>query len=133
MLSAINAGLRLEMFSLYPVKIVGVRERLYRFTIDGLDAVASADADFREIRIDVIICPSKVDETSTVQGGGCFDFADGDCGAVGWLERDRGFWLQDVDGPMGTTFKCRSHLVERLARLEVVPDGYAAKGDWRGF
>ena len=51
-------------------------------------------------------------------------FDAGDAFAAGWLERERGLWLQFSP----ERFNCRRAMVEMLASLDIQPAGYGDRG-----
>lgn len=130
MIAGINAGLRQKIFGLraddnrWPGYISGSHDGVstcaYHFQLDGLPASAYVhDIGYGELAFHVVVQP-------TGQGMSCMDagFASGEASAGGWLERRKGIWIQDSSG----MFKCRRHLIDRLANLAISPMGYGRKG-----
>jgi len=132
MVIAINEGIRQQLFSLRPYdnrwpgaepESSGHRGTGYVFGFDLPNGRAAkgyvGDAGFGELSIHVAANP-KGDWVRTSNGG----FHAGDAFAKGWLERQKGAWLQSSPD----MFNCRMHLVEELAGIEVNPMGFGDKG-----
>lgn len=127
MVLAINEGLRQKLYSLrpddnrWPGAVSDPRERrngyVFPFTLpNGRPASGYVnDAGFGELSIHVAVIP-KGDWVRASNAG----FSAGDAFATGWLERERGVWLQSSPD----MFNCRKWLVSELAALNVTPDGF---------
>ena len=93
------------------------------FDLDpGLPALAwFSDAGFGELNVGVVVNPSA---SALRLGRGFMDFRCGDAIAEGWLERERGAWIQSST----TRFMCRRALQLRLAALVVTPRCFGDRG-----
>jgi hypothetical protein len=78
-----------------------------------------SDAGFGELSIHAAVNP-KGDWVRTSTGG----FEAGDAFARGWLERDRGAYLQHSP----EMFSCRRVLVKPLGDMNVAPRGFGDRG-----
>ena len=93
-----------------------------RFEIAGLPAMAwFSDAGFGELNVGVAVKPTEYTLRHHRGGEG---FAFGDAVADGWLERERGAWLQSSI----TLFACRRDLEARLAAVDVRPLCFGDRG-----
>lgn len=133
--AAINAGLDRRLFSLKPGDNrwptsddppQGSRRDPYVYEFEfpgGLRALASvSDAGFDELSFHVAICPTS-DGKRFVRAWNA-GFHAGDAFAVSWLERKVGVYLQtSMD-----SFRCRRHLIDNLASVEVEPKGFGDRG-----
>ena len=123
--SAANAALSQKLFTLRPndnrwpnAKNEGY---LFDFTMpNSLPARGYVeDAGFAELSIHVAVNP-KGDWVRASNAG----LSAGDAFAAGWLERERGAWLQSAT----TLFNCRRTLLKSLASITVEPYGYGDRG-----
>lgn len=125
MVCAINAALSQSLFTLLPNDNrwpnAGQEGCLFDFTLpDSLPARGYvSDAGFAELNIHVAVNP-KGDWVRTFNAG----FRAGDAFASGWIERERGAWLQSAT----TSFNCRRRLLKSLVSLAVEPYGYGDRG-----
>ncbi len=132
MVLAINDGIRRKFFSLrpydnrWPDAIPESRGHrgtghIFEFSLpDGKPAKGYVgDAGFGELLIQVAVNP-KGDWVRSLDAG----FRAGDAFASGWLERDRGAWLQSSPD----MFNCRKWLLNDLANLDAKPLGYGDRG-----
>lgn len=78
------------------------------------------DAGFGEIGVCVAVCPSGR-FGDCVNGG----FEAGAGFAVGWLQRERGAFLQTSDGQISGSFVCRAWLKPALVAYRVEPRGFS--------
>lgn len=78
-----------------------------------------SDAGFGELNIHAAINP-KGDSVRATNAS----FYAGDAFARGWLERERGAWLQSSP----RMFNCRKWLIDDLANLQVNPIGFGDRG-----
>ena len=123
---AINEGLRRKLLTLLPVSWPNPSDQgsSMEFTLpDGL----SAKAEFRDIGFGEISVIVAVNPTGTTLEGRVKDaqFRSGDAFARGWLEREKGFWLQSAS----SLFNCKKNLLFRLSKIDVVPDGFCDSGE----
>jgi len=131
MVLAVNEGLRQKLFSLRPEdnRWPGAtsdpraysKGYVYPFALpDGRSACGYVnDAGFGELSIHVAVNP-KGDWVRVSNAG----FSAGDAFAAGWLERERGVWLQSSPN----MFNCRKWLVGYLAELEIMSSGFGDRG-----
>lgn len=125
MVFAINEGIRQKLFSLRPDDNrwpnADQTGALFDFALpNGLPARGYvSDAGFAELGINVAVNP-KGNMVKAYNG----EFYAGDAFASGWLERQRGVWLQSAT----TQFNCRNRLLPMLVGLEVKPLGYGDYG-----
>lgn len=125
MVCAINAGLERKLFTLRPgdnrFERGAGRGALFDFTLpDGLPARGYvSDAGYHELTIHAAVNPIGEWVRSSNTG-----FEAGDAVARGWLERERGAWLQSSD----SQFHCRRWLLPQLAALHVGPQGFGDRG-----
>ena len=77
------------------------------------------DVGFYEVSIHVAVNP-KNDSVSSFNAG----FYAGDVFATGWLERERGVWLQSSTASLS----CKRHLLDQLSKLNMKPLGYGDNG-----
>lgn len=130
MVCAINEGLRLKLFTLHhenynwePQENAHHRRdgRVFDFALpNGLPARGYVgDAGFGELSIHVAVNPIG-DWVKAWNAG----FTAGDAFAAGWLEREKGAWLQSSTAQ----FNCRKPLLKSLASIEVRPRGFGDRG-----
>jgi hypothetical protein len=132
MVCAINAGLYQKLFTLNPdnyswaenePKDVGrVKDGcLFDFVLPtGQPARGYVDdAGFGELTIHVAVNPTGSSIKAWNAG-----FSAGEAFAAGWLEREKGAWLQSAT----TQFNCRKSLLKILADMEVHPCGFGDRG-----
>lgn len=132
MVLAINEGIRRKLFSLKPYdnrwpgaepESQGHRGTDFLFDFDLPDGKPAkgyvSDAGFGELSIHAAVNP-KGDWVRTSNGG----FEAGDAFARGWLERDRGAYLQHSP----EMFSCRRILVKPLGDMNVAPHGFGDRG-----
>jgi hypothetical protein len=128
MVAAINDGLAHNVFDLGATEPAKADRPQSSFELAGLPAIAHfAGISHDEIRVNVIVAPTPAGYRCIYSGilGGFFQL--GDAFASGWLERRTGKWLQLVKGGR-ELFRCRRHLVPRLAALKIEPQGYRDHG-----
>lgn len=125
MVAAINAGLEQGLFGLAPDdnRFDG-DDATYRFLFDRLPAIAHIrDIRFGELSVHVAINPTdKAEDWIDSSNAG---FLAGDAFASGWLEREKGRWLQVSEGPTGCV---RAALLDRIVAARPEPVGYADNG-----
>lgn len=132
MVLTINEGIRQKLFSLRPYdnrwpgadpESQGHRgtSHVFDFVLpDGHLALGYvSDAGFGELTIQAAVNP-KGDWVKVSNAG----FLAGDVFAHGWLERERGTYLQASP----EMFNCRNALVKVLAEMDVVPKGFGDRG-----
>lgn len=132
MLLTINEGLRQKLFSLrsYDNRWPGAdpesmghkgTDCFFDFTLPGGEPIRGyvSDAGFGELDIHAAVHP-KGNMVSAFNAG----FDAGDAFAAGWLERERGLWLQFSP----ERFNCRRVMLETLSSLDVQPAGYGDRG-----
>lgn len=125
MVSAINAALSQKLFSLHPGdnRWPGAESDGYLFDFSlphGLPARGYVgDAGSDELIIRAALHP-RGDWVRDEDAG----FRAGDAFAAGWLERQRGAWLQSSP----TMFNCRNSLLQSIADITVRPLGYGDHG-----
>jgi hypothetical protein len=130
MVCAINEGLRLKLFTLQPDNYNWASQenahhrrdgRIFDFVLsNGLPARGYVgDAGFGELSIHAAVNPNG-DWVKASNAG----FEAGDAFAGGWLEREKGAWLQSAT----TRFNCRKPLLKSLANIEVRPRGFGDRG-----
>ena len=125
MVCGINEALQRKLFTLLPDDnrwAAGEGEGcLFDFLLpNGLPARGYvSDAGFAELNVHVAVYPQG-DLVKAGNGG----FHAGDAFAAGWLERERGAWLQSST----TRFNCRRNLVKVLASIIVDPRGFGDRG-----
>ena len=122
---ATNAALSQNLFTLHPNDNrwpnAGKEGYLFNFTMpNSLPARGYVgDAGFAELSIHVAVNP-KGDWVRASNAG----LNAGDAFAAGWLERERGAWLQTAT----TLFNCRRTFLKSLASMTVEPCGYGDRG-----
>ena len=132
MIAGINAGINQKIFSLraddnrWPGyranKSDSESSYVYHFTLGDLPAsVYVQDISFGELGFHVMLQPTGTFASSMDAG-----FASGEASGGGWLERRDGLWLQESRG-VGM-FRCRQHLIDWLANLDIAPLGYGRVG-----
>lgn len=125
MVCAINEGLHRKLFSLKPDDNrwpgSGQGGYLFNFILpNGLPARAYVtNIGWAELSIHVAANP-RGDLVCAGNAG----FSAGDAFAAGWLERERGAWIQSST----SLFNCRTWLVRPLADFVVQPAGYGDRG-----
>lgn len=132
MVCAINEGIRQNLFTLQsnnyswaenePKEGGRVKEGgLFDFALpNGQPARGYVnDAGFGELTIHVAVNPNGQSVRAEDAG-----FSAGDAFAAGWLERERGAWLQSAT----TQFNCRKSLLKALANIDVRPRGFGDRG-----
>jgi hypothetical protein len=125
MVAGINAGLERGLFGLSPEdNRWDGDEAIYRFSFDSIPAIACVqDIGSSELSVHVAIQPTdRADDFIRTSNAG---FIAGEAFASGWLERERGTWLQTPRAPTGCI---RNALLERLAEVRPKPLGYADSG-----
>lgn len=121
----INAGLQQKLFSLrFDDNRWASADKegcLFDFILpNGLPARGCIyDIKFGELSIHVAVNPKG----NWVRAGNA-GFAAGDAFAVGWIERERGAWLQSST----TLFNCRRMLLRSLSTISAEPNGYGDRG-----
>jgi hypothetical protein len=124
MVAAINAGLDQGLFGLDPKDNRFEDDATFRFEFDSLPAIAHIrDISFGELAVHVAVNPTDQAEDwiESYDAG----FHAGDAFASGWLEREKGRWLQASDSPVGCA---RAALLDRIAAARPDPKGYADAG-----
>lgn len=128
MVAAVNAGLAQRLFSLLPGdnRWPKMREQghVFEFVFDNdIQAIGYVnDAGWDELTIHVALWPADDGRrfVRTVNAG----FFAGEAYATGWLERQRGAWLQSSP----ESFNCRKRLLGRVAGAAVTPNGFGDRG-----
>lgn len=132
MIAGINEGLRQKIFGLRvddnrwpghtPDRHQGKSSHIYHFHLADLPAsVYVHDIGFGELAFHVALKPTG-EFLAGFNGG----FNAGEAFASGWLEREKGVWLQNSHGK--PQFSCRRYLIDLLATLEIAPSGYGRQG-----
>lgn len=132
MVLTVNEGIRQKYFSLrlddnrWPGAEPGSRGHrgighVFEFNLpDGKPAKGYvSDAGFGELNVHAAVFPKDHWVSATNSG-----FHAGEAFARGWLERERGAWLQSSPG----FFNCRRWLIEDLANMEANPIGFGDRG-----
>lgn len=132
MVLTINEGIRRKLFTLRPydnrwpgadLEGSGHRDEgcMFEFILpNGLPAKGYVgDAGFGELSIHAAVNP-RGSWVRTLNAG----FDAGDATAQGWLERERGAWLQSSQEML----TCRRALGKSLAELDAVPKGFGDRG-----
>lgn len=132
MVCAINAGIHQKLFTLSPDNFSWaepvpeyhgqVREGcLFDFVLPSGQPARGyvGDAGFGELSIHVAVNP-KGKMVRAFNAG----FDAGDAFAAGWLEREKGAWLQSAT----TQFNCRKSLLNTLVGIDVRPRGFGDRG-----
>lgn len=132
MVLTVNEGIRQKLFSLrvddnrWPGAEPGSQGHrgtgyVFEFKLpDGKPAKGYvSDAGFGELNVHAAVFP-KEDWVRAMNSG----FHAGDAFARGWLERERGAWLQSSQ----EFFNCRKWLIEDLANMEAKPIGFGDRG-----
>ena len=123
MVAAVNAGLDAGLFTIRPNDNrwdgAGDRHALCRahvtFEVAGLPAMAFfSDAGMGELNVGIAVNPTAI---AVRDKSAADNFSWGDAVALGWLERERGAWLQSST----SRFACRRALQMQLATLSVSP------------
>lgn len=125
MVAAINAGLDQGLFGLDVDDNRWNGEfGIYRFDFAGMPAIASVrDVGFGELSIHVAVRPTK-DAERAIRSANAGFYA-GDAFAAGWLEREKGKWLQSSTNP-ATAF--RRDLLAMISAMAVEPKGFRSDG-----
>lgn len=125
MVHTINAALEQKLFTLRPgdnrFSEVRGEGALFDFNLpNGLPVRGYvSDAGFKELNIHAAVNP-----IGTWIRAGNAGFHAGDAVAMGWVERERGAWLQSS----ATRFRCRKELLSQLAEMHVEPHGFGDRG-----
>lgn len=125
MVHTVNVALERKLFTLRPgdnrFGDADGRCSLFDFTLpNGLPVRGYvSDAGFNELNVHAAVNP-----IGTWIRAGNAGFEAGDAVALGWVERERGAWLQSSD----TQFRCRKGLLAQLADLHVEPHGFGDRG-----
>jgi hypothetical protein len=125
MVHTVNAALEQKLFTLRPGdnRFGGADSRgsLFDFTLpNGLPVRGYvSDAGFDELNLHAAVNP-----IGTWVRAGNAGFEAGDAVALGWVERERGAWLQSSD----TRFSCRKSLLAQLADMQVKASGFGDRG-----
>lgn len=130
MVCAINEGLRQQLFTLaadnynWAPQVEAHKRRegkVFDFTLsNGLPARAYVDdIGCGELSIHAAVNPTGNSIMAWNAG-----FSAGDAFAAGWLEREKGVWLQSSTDQ----FNCRKPLLKTLANMEVRPRGFGDRG-----
>jgi len=124
MVAAINAGLDHGLFGLEPEDNRFEDDATFHFEFDGLPAIAHIrDISFGELAVHVAINPTdRAEDWIESYNSG---FLAGDAFASGWLEREKGRWLQASDSPVGCA---RAALLDRIVGARLDANGYADAG-----
>ena len=128
MVSAINAGIDQRLFSVLPqgnfwpgYRDDGMHHSFrYSFTVGDIPGAAVVnDIGYDELSIHAALWP-------TGKGLMVFepDFDSGEAAASGWLERNRGAWLQFDPAWL----RCRRSKLSTVAELVVKPQGFGDRG-----
>lgn len=133
--SAINAGIQQQLFSILPGdnRWTTSNERgakngaqVFQFMVDSIPAIGSvSDAGFDELSIHVAFWPTQDAERWIVPSNA--GFLAGELFATGWLERRAGAWLQT---PSKVPICCRRGRLTIAAALDVAAAGYADRGSF---
>lgn len=130
MVCTINEGIRQGFFTLHPdnydwapSKDDNLRRNglCFDFFLPNGQAASGyvGDAGFGELSIHAAVNPTGNFLQSLNAG-----FLAGDAFAGGWLERERGSWLQSTP----SQFNCRTALLKAIANIEVRPMGFGDRG-----
>jgi hypothetical protein len=130
MVGAINAGLAQGCFELQcGTGPTDRQHRIYRFTLgDDIPAIASvADIGFDELSIHVALWPTPR-AAEFIHAGWLHRprtraHVIGDLHVQGWLERERGKWLQYRP----YVIYCRRGCADIVAALAIKPNGFAVR------
>jgi hypothetical protein len=125
MVASINAGLDQGLFGLaVNDNRWGSEYGIYRFDFDGLPAIACVrDIGFGELSVHAALNPTdRAEDFIRTHNAG---FVVGDAFASGWLERERGPWLQASATPTGAF---RAELLDQVAAAHIPAKGYADNG-----
>ena len=125
MVAGINAGLVQGHFGLAEDdNRWGTECGIFRFDFDGLPAIAYVrDIGHGELSVHVAVNPTdRAEEFIRTHNGG---FVAGDAFASGWLERQKGKWLQVGESPTGCV---RAALLDRIVAARPTPTGYSNNG-----
>ncbi len=140
MVAGINAGITQRLFTVLPDDNrwpgAGTSEydrhlhptsSIFRFNVGAIPAIGCvSDAGFAELSIHVAFWPSeKAEESVRVYDAG---FLPGEAFAAGWFERQDGAWLQSA---LDFNLSCRRNRLAEIASLEVVPRGFADRGNFK--
>lgn len=135
MVAAINAALEQKLISLKPgdnrwpgagLKEPAKRDTGYVFRFSFPGGVAAVgyvgDAGWDEVSVHVALWPTEKSEYWI--GASNAGFLAGEAYATGWLERQRGAYLQSSPD----MFKCRKSRIATVAEAFVVPKGFGDRG-----
>lgn len=134
MVGAINAGIEQRLFGVRPADNRWPQQEskttrtphVYHFTVGKIPAIASVgDAGWDELSIHVALWPT--DESERWVGVANARFLAGELFAAGWVERQKGAWLQATT-LSSSSFACRKTRLAEVAALNVVPNGYSDSG-----
>jgi hypothetical protein len=96
----------------------------YSLTLAGIPAVAAIeDIGHDEVSVHVALWPTPRGRAMVHAYNAGFEA--GDVFATGWLERHTGKYLQT---PPRCSIHCRKGLVDKVARIQIEPNGYADHG-----
>lgn len=137
MVAAINAGIEQRLFSIRPgdCRWPGwsadrnlCRGASFRFSLADAPAIGWVnDIGHDELSIHAALWPTERGKHA-VQAFNAGLHA-GELFAIGWLERQKGAWLQvSADVGRAWTFKARRTRLRTIAEVEIRPHGYAADG-----
>ena len=134
MVSAVNAGLDHQLFTLQPGdnRWLGATKdqratdpgRVYEFTFNGeVPGVAwVGDAGWDELSLHAALWP-KQSEEEWIKASNA-GFLAGDVFGYAWIERRKGAWLQTCD----ESLRCRRGRLGTVASAVVEPRGYGDRG-----
>jgi hypothetical protein len=140
MVAGINAGIEKRLFTVlpndnrWPGAAVSEHDRhlrptfnVFHFDVGSIPAIGYvSDAGFDELSIHVMFWPNeKGEEWIRVYDAG---FVAGDAFAAGWFERRDGAWLQSASD---FNLSCRRKRLAEIAALEIVPRGFADRGNFK--
>jgi hypothetical protein len=146
MVATINAGLAQGLFSLRPVSNswAGKRGVFYEFTFaPSIYAVSRVyDIGYGELRFETVLFAESLrlellkrlghSNVDVLLGPGryCSRWVKKHCyaNASGWLERQKGAWLQDSDVDNRTRLSCREPIIPIVLGAKQQPRGYADHG-----
>ncbi|HUW97414.1 MAG TPA: hypothetical protein VMV40_01035 [Acidiferrobacter sp.] len=130
MVCTINEGIRQRLFTLHPGNYSWVPQNdeslrqngcCFHFNLPNGQPASGyvRDARFGELSIHAAANPTGNFIRSFNAG-----FLVGDAFATGWLEREKGAWLQSTP----SRFNCRKSLLKSIANIEVRPRGFGDRG-----
>lgn len=131
MVCAINEGIRQRLFTLHPDNYNWAPQNdktsrkngvVFHFNLPNGQPASGyvGDGGFSELLIHVAVNPRGKKWIQCHNAG----FLAGDAFAGGWLERERGSWLQWTP----SQFSCRKPLLRSIANIEVHPHGFGDRG-----